>query len=130
MLVTLPEETPVSEAVETAFAIEDRAGVALGPVVVNQCFEALPAGVSASVDDVRAEAEACSRFVSDREAHDLALAVEFRAVRHDVQREQIDRLRAQLPLPTIELPFLFTPDIGRPQIGALADALAHGIELL
>ena len=35
MLVTLPEETPVNELVETAFAIEDRVGVALGPVVVN-----------------------------------------------------------------------------------------------
>jgi anion-transporting ArsA/GET3 family ATPase len=118
MLVTLPEETPVSEAIETAFAIED------------QCFEALPAGVSASVDDVRADAEACGRFVSDREAHDLARAVEFRSTRHDVQREQIDRLRAQLPLPTIELPFLFTPDIGRPQIDLLADALERGIERL
>jgi anion-transporting ArsA/GET3 family ATPase len=130
MLVTLPEETPVSEAIETAFAIEDRAGVALGPVVVNQCFEPLPVGVSASVDDVRTEAEACGRFVSDREAHDLARAVEFRSTRHDVQREQIDRLRAQLPLPTIELPFLFTPDIGRPQIDVLADALERGIERL
>jgi anion-transporting ArsA/GET3 family ATPase len=130
MLVTLPEETPVSEAIETAFAIEDRAGVALGPVVVNQCFEPLPVGVSASVDDVRADAEACGRFVSDREAHDLARAVEFRSTRHDVQREQIDRLRAQLPLPTIELPFLFTPDIGRPQIDVLADALERGIERL
>src|SRR5262245_4900309 len=39
MLVTLPEETPVTELVETAFAIEDRAGVALGPVVVNGCVE-------------------------------------------------------------------------------------------
>ena len=130
MLVTLPEETPVSEAIETAYAIEDRAGVALGPVVVNQCFEPLPAGVSASIDDVRAEAEACGRFVSDREAHDLARAVEFRSVRHDVQREQIDRLRAQLPLPGIELPFLFTPDIGRPQVEELADALTRGIEQL
>ena len=128
--MTLPEETPVSEAIETAFAIEDRAGVALGPVVVNQCFEPLPAGVSAAIDEVRADAEACGRFVSEREAHDLARAVEFRMVRHDVQREQIDRLRAQLPLPSIELPFLFTPDIGRPQVGVLADALAHGIERL
>jgi anion-transporting ArsA/GET3 family ATPase len=130
MLVTLPEETPVSEAIETAFAIEDRAGVALGPVVVNQCFEPLPVGVSASVDDVRADAEASGRFVSEREAHDLARAVEFRSTRHDVQREQIDRLRAQLPLPTIELPFLFTPDIGRQQIDVLADALERGIERL
>jgi anion-transporting ArsA/GET3 family ATPase len=130
MLVTLPEETPVSEAIETAYAIEDRAGVALGPVVVNQCFAGLPVGVSASVGEVRAEAEATGRFVSDREAQDLARAVEFRAVRHDVQREQIDRLRAELPLPTIELPFLFTPDIGRAEVDELADALTRGIELL
>ena len=130
MLVTLPEETPVSEAIETAYAIEDRAGVALGPVVVNQCFEPLPSGVSASVEAVRADAEACGRFVSEREARDLARAVEFRMVRHDVQREQIERLRAQLPLPNIELPFLFTPDIGRPQVDVLADALTHGIDLL
>jgi anion-transporting ArsA/GET3 family ATPase len=130
MLVTLPEETPVSEAIETAYAIEDRAGVALGPVIVNQCFAGLPVGVSASVGEVRAEAEATGRFVSDREAQDLARAVEFRAVRHDVQREQIDRLRAELPLPTIELPFLFTPDIGRAEVDELADALTRGIELL
>ena len=38
MLVTLPEETPVNELVDTAFAIEDRAGVALGPIVVNGCL--------------------------------------------------------------------------------------------
>ena len=98
MLVTLPEETPVSEAIETAFAIEDRAGVALGPVVVNQCFEPLPAGVSVAVEDVLADADACGRFVSEREAHDLALALDFRATRHAVQREQIERLRAQAPV--------------------------------
>ena len=39
VLVTIPEETPVNELIDTAFAIEDRAGVALGPVVVNGCYE-------------------------------------------------------------------------------------------
>jgi anion-transporting ArsA/GET3 family ATPase len=130
MLVTLPEETPVSEAIETAYAIEDRAGVALGPVVVNQCFEPLPDDVSASIAAIHADAELCGRFVSDREASDLAHAAEFRMARHSVQREQIARLRAELPLPTIELPFLFTPDIGREQVDALAGALATGIERL
>ena len=42
MLVTVAEETPVNELVETAFAIEDRAGVALGPVVVNGCVAPIP----------------------------------------------------------------------------------------
>ena len=130
MLVTLPEETPVSEVIETAFAIEDRAGVALGPVIVNQCFEPLPDGVTASIDDLMRDAEACGRFVSDREAKDLAHAVEFRAERHAVQHEQIARLADRLPLPRIELPFLFTPDIGRTQVDTLAGALGHGIEAL
>ena len=31
MLVTLPEETPVNEAADTAFHLEDRAGVQLAP---------------------------------------------------------------------------------------------------
>ena len=35
VLVTLPETTPVNELVETAYALEDRVGVQLGPVVVN-----------------------------------------------------------------------------------------------
>ena len=76
------------------------------------------------------DAEACGRFVSEREARDLTHAIEFRAERHAVQHEQIERLGERLPLPQIELPFLFTPDIGRPQVDALAGALACGIEAL
>jgi anion-transporting ArsA/GET3 family ATPase len=126
MLVTLPEETPVSEVIETAFAIEDRAGVALGPVVVNGVFAPLPEYALT----IAADAEATHRFVSDREAADLAHAAEFRRARHALQQEQIDRLRAQLPLPQIELPFVFTPDITRPTLDTLADALSHGIDRL
>src|SRR5580704_16012139 len=35
LLVTLPEEMPVSETIEAAYQLEDRAGVQLGPEVVN-----------------------------------------------------------------------------------------------
>ncbi|MFI5044389.1 MAG: ArsA family ATPase, partial [Acidimicrobiales bacterium] len=38
MLVTVPEETPVNELVETAYSLEDQVGVALGPVVVNGVY--------------------------------------------------------------------------------------------
>ena len=44
ILVTLPEETPVNELVDTAYAVEDRAGVALGPIVVNGCVSPLDVG--------------------------------------------------------------------------------------
>ena len=39
VLVTLPETTPVNEAIETADALEERVGVQLGPVVVNAVDE-------------------------------------------------------------------------------------------
>ncbi|NNC80056.1 MAG: AAA family ATPase [Acidimicrobiales bacterium] len=42
LLVTLPEETPVNETIETAFDIEDDPGVALAGVVVNRVFPAEP----------------------------------------------------------------------------------------
>ena len=41
MLVSLPEETPVNEVIETAYRFEDLVGVALAPVVVNACYPVL-----------------------------------------------------------------------------------------
>jgi anion-transporting ArsA/GET3 family ATPase len=130
VLVTIPEETPVSEAIETAFAIEDRAGVALGPIVVNGCYEALPPGLTPSTEAVAHDADAIGRFVSPREATDLVRAAAFRAERHDIQEEQIVRLAHRLPLPQVRLPFVFTPDIGRAELDTLADAMAKGIGAL
>lgn len=127
MLVTLAEETPVSEVVDTAFAIEDRAGVALGPVVVNGCFTPLPVAVSANAGAILDDAHACNRFVSQREADDLAHAAAFLEERQVLQHEQVQRLRERLPLPQIELPFVFNPDITRAQLDTLADAFELGI---
>ena len=130
MLVTLAEETPMSEVVDTAFAIEDRAGVALGPVVINGCFAPLPVAVSADRAAIADDARACDRFVSQREAADLAEAAAFLEERQALQHEQIQRLRERLPLPQIELPFVFNPDITRTQLDTLADAFRRGVEQL
>ncbi|HEY3723102.1 MAG TPA: ArsA-related P-loop ATPase [Acidimicrobiia bacterium] len=139
LLVTIPEETPVSELVDTAFAIEDKTGVSLGPVVVNGCYDDLglvPANVVSDVHagtdattaaSIQRDAELLDVFVSDREAHDLARAAAFRAERSAIQRHQADRLGRQLPLPQIRLPFLFTADIGRHEIDRLADAFTASV---
>jgi anion-transporting ArsA/GET3 family ATPase len=137
LLVTIPEETPVSELVDTAFAIEDRTGVSLGPVVVNGCYEDLAVGGTAlSVEDevtaaaIQHDAELLDVFVSDREASDLATASTFRAERAAIQKHQADRLAERLPLPQIRLPFLFTADLGRREIEILADAFTAGVKAL
>jgi anion-transporting ArsA/GET3 family ATPase len=129
VLVTLPEETPVNELVDTAYAIEDRAGVALGPIVVNGCIEPiLGTGIDeAGLVGVRADARRIGLDVPDRELVSLSAAYEFRESLQSRQAEQCARLHDRLPLPQIRLPFLFTADIGPSEVEGLADALADGI---
>jgi hypothetical protein len=134
MLVTLPEETPVNELVDTAYAIEDRAGVALGPIVVNGCVPEVE-GLLASPDgagtaDVRADASLAGLDLDERDVDALAAAAAFRVALRARQQEQRARLGERLPLPQIELPFLFTADIGPSEVDVLADALAAGVDAM
>jgi hypothetical protein len=129
VLVTLPEETPVNELVDTAYAIEDRAGVALGPIIVNGCVEPLPGASSEEhgLAGVRADAARAGLDVPDGELVALSAAAEFRDSLQSRQAEQCARLGDRLPLPQIRLPFLFTADIGPVEIDGLADALSDGV---
>lgn len=132
MLVTIPEETPVSELVETAFALEDRVGIKLAPVVVNGCTPAGPdlGDAPPSVEAIERDAAAADVFLSSREAADLTAAAVFRCERRAVERDQADRLAAQLPLPQIRLPFLARAEIGAGELDVLADLLVGEIEAL
>jgi anion-transporting ArsA/GET3 family ATPase len=126
MLVTLPEETPVNELVDTAYHLEDRVGVKLGPVVVNGLYSAV-GGID--VDPVVA-ADAAGTSLRDGEANTLRDAASFRRHRMDLQREQVNRLATQLPLPQLQLPYLFNADLGPAELEQLAQELLHGIAML
>lgn len=126
LLVTLPEETPVNEAVESAYLLEDRVGVSLAPVVMNGLYPPLD---GLDVDPEAAAAEAGSHL-RPGEAEVLAAAVRFRRARTAVQAEQVGRLAKALPLPQLPLPFLFTTEIGLAEVDALAEALAAGVRSL
>ena len=119
VLVTVPEETPVNELIETAYNLEDQVGVALGPVIVNGVFPEL-AGLA--VDPVVAADEAGVHLL-EGEADLLRDAAAFRTVRTDLQREQLQRMADELPLAQLHLPFLFTTDLDRTGLDTLADAL-------
>ena len=126
VLVTIPEETPVNEAVETAFSLEDRVGVGLGPIVVNGVYPAL---VGLDADPVAA-AEAAGVSLRPGEADALVAAATFRRSRVELQDEQVGRLESALPLPQLRLPFQFTTDIGPAELETLARALLDEIESL
>ena len=108
MLVTIPEETPVNEAADTAFHLEDRAGVKLAPIVVNGVWPHLDLDLESAGD------------LGEGRVREAA---EFRMQRQALQEEQVRRLASLLPLPQLTLPFLFTTDLGRQDLDVLADAL-------
>jgi len=123
MLVTLPEETPVNELVETAFNLEDRVGVSLGPVVVNGMYPSLP---GLGTDPAVAAKEAATTLRRG-EAGSLAEASAFRRERMALQAQQVARLAEQLPLDQLHLPYLFDAELGPAQLDQLADALLAAI---
>ncbi|MGA0239560.1 MAG: ArsA family ATPase [Acidimicrobiales bacterium] len=120
VLVTIPEETPVNELIETSFAIEDEMGVRLGPVVVNS--------VLPTVDGL--DVDLASLDVSDTERNALQMAVTFRVGRAALQDEQLARLGSELPLDQLRLPQLFSTTVGPDELAVLTDALLAEIEAL
>ena len=126
VLVTLPEETPVNELVETAYQLEDRVGVSLGPVVVNGYYPAL-AGLDVDPSTAANEAGTSLR-PGERKA--LIAAAEFRLQRMALQSEQVARLAEALPLPQLHLPYLFDDEIGPAQLDTLAGSLLAEVESL
>ena len=126
VLVTLPEETPVNEVVETAYKLEDRVGIQLGPVVVNALYPRLE-GLG---EDPWEAAARAGVTITDEQAGDLTAAAAFRRERQELQAEQLRRLEEALPLPQLHLPFLFTPEVGPAELDVLARALAAGVEAL
>lgn len=126
VLVTLPEETPVNELVETAYSLEDEVGISLGPVVVNGLYEPVPGLLADPVDAARRAGAA----LHAGEAEALRAAAEFRRRRMDLQTAQMTRLDEKLPLPQIRLPYLFSADLGPDDVDVLARATLAGITTL
>ena len=125
-LVTLPEEMPVNEVVEAAYQLEDKVGVALGPVIVNGCYPELD-GLTTPADEA---ADAAGVDLEPGLATALDEARQFRLTRQQLQVEQLERLRRDLPLAQLRVPFLFTDSIGPGELDQLSDALGVGIEAL
>jgi anion-transporting ArsA/GET3 family ATPase len=142
LLVTVPEELPVSETIETAYTLEDKAGVQLGPVIVNAC-DPEPVGLDRPAAEVVAaaraagtvgasegEAEAEAESITQGHVAALEEARLFRLARHEVSAEQVERLLRELPLPHLIVPTLDAPSIGPAETAVLAEALAEAVGAL
>jgi arsenite/tail-anchored protein-transporting ATPase len=116
VLVTVPEATPVNELVETAFALEDRVGVQLGPVVVNAVDVGAPLPDADAVEVVDA--------VAPGDAEVLRAAARYRTARRAMQQAELERLGVALPLPMAVLPLLPVAGLAPGDVDTLARVLS------
>ena len=121
LLVTLPEETPVNEAVETEARLRERVGVRLSAVVVNGLYPPLE-GLDVDASTMNG--------VPAEDGKALRQAAAFRAARQQLQEEQVARLVGRMDLPQLHLPFVFSPELGPAEIESLVAALTDAVESL
>lgn len=115
VLVTLPETTPVNELIETADAVVERAGVALGPIVVDQVDTSprLPDPTEVSFGRAKAQVD------------DARAAAAFRRARRAVQDDELARLAA-VPRRQVQVRAVPTAGLTADDIATLADELRDG----
>lgn len=128
-VVTTPEEMPINETIELVTTVRDELQVPLGVIVVNRVlpepltrtdapvFAALR--TAAGTDALREVVGEGAEAVLD--ATGLAIALRRSRAVH------LTRLREELDLPTINLPYLFVRDHGLRVTRMVADALAAGV---
>ncbi len=130
-VVTTPEEMPIEETIDLVGRARSELDVPLGAVIVNRVLPELftrrdeamftrlraPATRAELVNAVGPGAEAVI------EAADLAVAMRRSRV------TQLERLRAEVDLPTLYLPYLFARSQGRRETEMVATALAGELGL-
>lgn len=137
-LVTLLEEMPVEETIESAAALGEL-GVTLGPVVVNRVMrprfdasadDVLAGGIDAGLLSAalkEAGIEGPAAQVAEAAAQLERLGATHRS-RLALQTRMRGRLEEALPGDTLELPYVASRDFGDAEIAALAEEITVTLE--
>ncbi|HET8645837.1 MAG TPA: ArsA-related P-loop ATPase, partial [Vicinamibacteria bacterium] len=123
VVVAVPEEMAVVEALEFHRMAVDQVGMTARAVVLNACHERRFT-TTQEAEILRLSAEGAGGTLAG--GVDLRAALE--AARHLSRRERMTRfyerrLRRAVDLPLVSLPFLFQDQMGSAQVEALADRL-------
>lgn len=112
VLVTIPESMPVNETIELHAALRDVVKIPGGALVLNGTVP--PAFSPEERERIRA---------APPELQHVARAVISRESRAEQTEHHRARLQSALPLPCIDVPYLFTHRFGREEIERIADVL-------
>ncbi|MGH2769716.1 MAG: ArsA family ATPase [Actinomycetota bacterium] len=136
-LVTVAEEMPVSETLETVRRLERQLATEVDQIYVNMLYP--PPGEDPSFEevfsrlggpgDLREAVAAAGGSLKVAAARRLFAAGSFYRARRAQQLEHRNELISSLGAPAsiVELPFLFRPSFGAKEIEHLADVIEHRI---
>jgi anion-transporting ArsA/GET3 family ATPase len=135
-LVTLPEEMPVSETLETAEALNTRVGISTGPVFANAVYSKLFTPTEAKKieqldhDVLVTEAKSAGIDLDGDDLDALIGYARFLEARRSIQNAHLKQLKKGVDEPVVELPFLFSAGLALPDIETLADVIESEVESL
>lgn len=121
VLVTLPEEMPVTETMELYGKLARELQFPIERVVANAVVPPL-FGESETASILEATATE-----PDPDIAPLLVAARTRVLRSALEEEHLARLAQALPLKITTLPFLYTPGLGRTALEGLSQVLEAGV---
>lgn len=133
-LVTLPEEMPVAETIDSAAALREL-GVTLGPIIVNRvqserfdeaARKALADGLSPT--DLVAVLGDADVDVDEAGAAALRELGETHLARLDLQERMREQLHTTLPVPLLELPYVHGTEFGEAELIHLAQLVEEAVQ--
>jgi anion-transporting ArsA/GET3 family ATPase len=139
-LVTLAEEMPVSETIETFNALQSRIGIDAGTVFANAVYtelltedeeKELDAMTSQKrIDELAIEAKSVGLTLDDEDLEALVGYARFLGARRAIQSTHLAKLRKSIDDPVVEMPFLFSAGLALPDIDTLADSIEASVAAL
>jgi anion-transporting ArsA/GET3 family ATPase len=122
VLVTLAEEMPVNETIDLARAVKDTLRMPLTRLVVNGLYPdrfSRPGAARRVLEAV----EAAGSVSEDDGLASLTDPSSLERARRVLNEQYLARLARELPLPTAQLPMLFSADFGPAEIDLLSQRL-------
>ena len=125
LIATLAEDLPVTESLQLASGVR-KLGIGLGPVVVNRLYPPrFASGLTALALD---ELSSSNSTAQDPLLGPLLAAARLSRQRALLNDRHVARLREELPLPQLHLPYLFTSQFSVTDLQELASRLEGQIE--
>jgi anion-transporting ArsA/GET3 family ATPase len=139
-LVTLAEEMPISETLETMEVLHDKIQIETGPVFANAVYpEHLTTGdvkrmdeilEDGELDELTTAAETVGLRLEEEDLQALAGYARFISARRSIQVKHLRKLKQGTQDPIVELPFLFTAGLALPGVEEIADSIEEGVAKL